>query len=143
VRRHVGRTGAAVIGVDLKKDVEILRRAYDDAAGVTAQFNLNLLARINRELDGTFDLAGFRHEARWNAAESAIEMHLVSIRRQVASVVGRAIAFEPGESIHTESSRKYDLQGFADLAIPCGWRMGPIWTDSQALFAVVGLLATA
>jgi dimethylhistidine N-methyltransferase len=137
--RQVGPQGAALVGIDLKKDIPSLLAAYDDAQGVTAQFNLNLLARINRELGGDFDLAAFRHEARWNAAEASVEMHAVSTRRQTVVVDGERFAFEAGESIHTESSRKYDLQGFADLAASGGWRTGPIWTDAASRFAVFGL----
>jgi L-histidine N-alpha-methyltransferase len=139
---HVGPGGAAIVGVDLRKDTRTLLAAYDDSAGVTARFNLNLLTRINRELGGQFDLRSFRHEARWNEAESAVEMHAVSACRQAVVVGGRAFAFAAGESIHTESSRKYDLQGFADLAATGGWRTEAVWTDAQRRFAVVGLIAT-
>jgi dimethylhistidine N-methyltransferase len=138
---QVGPQGAALIGVDLKKDIPSLLAAYDDNQGVTARFNLNLLARINRELGGDFDLAAFRHEARWNAAEAGVEMHAVSTRRQMVVVDGASFPFEASESIHTESSRKYDLQGFADLAASGGWRTGPIWTDAAHRFAVFGLVA--
>jgi L-histidine N-alpha-methyltransferase len=138
---HVGPGGAAIVGVDLRKDVQTLLAAYDDREGVTARFNLNLLTRINRELGGQFDLRSFRHEARWNDAESAVEMHAVSTCRQAVVVGGKAFAFAAGESIHTESSRKYDLQGFADLAAAGGWRTEAVWTDTQRRFAVVGLIA--
>lgn len=141
--RQVGPQGAALVGVDLKKDIPNLLAAYDDVQGVTAQFNLNLLARINRELGGGFDLAAFRHEARWNAAEAGVEMHAVSTRRQTVVVDGERFAFKAGESIHTESSRKYDLQGFADLAASGGWQAGPIWTDGARRFAVFGLTVAA
>ncbi|MGA0530424.1 L-histidine N(alpha)-methyltransferase [Hansschlegelia sp. KR7-227] len=139
MRRHVGAAGRAVIGFDRKKDVATLVRAYDDAAGVTAAFNLNLLERINRELDGDVDLARFAHEARWNADESAIEMHLVSREEQTVAVDGRAFRFEAGETIHTESSRKYALDDVARLADSSGWRVERTWTDPDGLFAVVGL----
>jgi dimethylhistidine N-methyltransferase len=137
---HVGPGGAALIGVDLKKDLETLLAAYDDREGVTARFNLNLLARINRELGGEFDIDTFEHQARWNAMDSAVEMHAVSTRAQTVMVAGQSFAFEAGESIHTESSRKYDLQQFADLATLSGWRVGPVWTDSEDRFAVVALI---
>jgi len=138
---HVGRGGVGLIGVDLKKDLETLLAAYDDRDGVTARFNLNLLARINRELGGEFDIDTFEHEARWNATDSAVEMHAVSTRAQTIMVAGQSVTFEAGESIHTESSRKYDLQQFADLATTSGWRVGPIWTDAKERFAVVALIA--
>ena len=139
MRRHVGVDGRAVIGVDMRKDLSILIPAYDDASGVTALFNLNLLRRINRELAGTFALDAFRHEARWNERESAIEMHLVSKLKQTATVAGRRFLFEAGESIHTESSRKYDPAVFEALARENGWRVGQRWTDQAGLFSIFGL----
>jgi dimethylhistidine N-methyltransferase len=139
---QVGPQGAALVGVDLKKDVPTLLAAYDDAQGITAQFNINLLARINRELGGDFDLSAFRHEARWNAEEAGVEMHAISTCRQTVRIGGQSFKFEADETIHTESSRKYDLQGFADLAASGGWRVGPIWTDGDRRFAVFGLIAT-
>jgi len=139
VHRHVGAQGAAIIGVDLRKDLPTLLAAYDDAEGITAAFNLNLLARINRELDGDFALERFHHEARWNDAESAIEMHLVSECAQCASVDGRRVEFAAGETIHTESSRKYDIDGFASLAQDAGWQLQRSWTDAAQRFAVLGL----
>ena len=142
VRRHVGWRGAAIIGVDLKKDVETLLAAYDDREGVTAAFNLNLLTRINRELGGDFSLEFFAHEARWNEVESAIEMHLVSLREQVVMVDGRRFAFQAGETIHTESSRKYDVRSFMDVVEDGRWGVSAIWTDSDRRFAVFGLDAT-
>ena len=132
-------SGKAIVGVDLKKDLSILVPAYDDAAGVTAAFNLNLLARLNRELGAGFDLSRFAHEARWNEASSAIEMHLVSLAEQVVTIDGRRIRFAEGETIHTEDSRKYDLAGFERLATAAGWRVERVWSDPQKLFAVVGL----
>jgi dimethylhistidine N-methyltransferase len=139
LRRHVAKRGTAIIGVDLKKDVGMLIDAYDDSEGVTAAFNLNLLARINRELDGMFPLERFVHEARWNAAESAIEMHLVSMDACNVSACGQEFCFRAGESIHTESSRKYDLDMFAALAEMTGWRVTKIWQDGKRRFAVFGL----
>lgn len=139
MRRHVGEDGRAIIGVDMRKDLRILIPAYDDAAGVTAQFNLNLLRRINRDLGGTFALDAFRHEARWNERESAIEMHLVSTGKQTVTVAGRRFPFESGESIHTESSRKYDPAVFESIAQENGWRVGHRWTDQAGLFSVFGL----
>jgi L-histidine N-alpha-methyltransferase len=142
VRRHVGWRGAAVIGVDLKKDVETLLVAYDDREGVTAAFNLNLLTRINRELGGDFSLGQFSHQARWNEAESAVEMHLVSLREQVVTIDGQAFAFRVGETIHTESSRKYDVRAFMNIVRDGHWRVSAIWSDSDRRFAVFGLDVT-
>ncbi|GLK69408.1 L-histidine N(alpha)-methyltransferase [Hansschlegelia plantiphila] len=139
VRGHVGETGKAVIGVDLKKDVSTLLRAYDDAAGITAAFNLNLLERINTELGGDFDMGGFAHEARWNAERSAVEMHLVSRKAQSVAIDHRRFDFAAGETIHTESSRKYSHSEFRGLAEAAGWRVGDVWTDADDLFAVIGL----
>lgn len=139
MRAHVGASGRAIVGVDLRKDLKTLLAAYDDAAGVTAQFNLNLLVRANRELGGTFDLAGFRHEARWSEAKSAVEMHLVSLKPQTATIAGRRFAFAAGETIHTEDSRKYDVEGFGGLARDAGWRTERVWTDAGRRFAVLGL----
>ena len=139
MRDHVGGTGRAVVGVDLKKDVGRLLAAYDDAAGVTAAFNLNLLARINRELGGDFALDGFRHEARWNETTSAVEMHLVSLKEQTVSVAGREVRFEAQETVHTEDSRKYDVAGFERLADAAGWTVERLWSDPERLFAVFGL----
>lgn len=136
---RLGRdTGAEwlVIGVDLKKDESILVPAYDDAEGVTAAFNLNILARINRELDGTFDLDGFRHEARWNEAASRIEMHLVSAGAQTAEVLGERFHFAEGESIHTENSHKYTVEAFQALAAEAGWTPEQVWTGEANLFSV-------
>ncbi|HEY0231188.1 MAG TPA: L-histidine N(alpha)-methyltransferase [Dokdonella sp.] len=143
MRRHVGRRGSAVVGADLKKDLPTLLAAYDDRAGVTAAFNLNLLARVNRELDGEFPLDRFAHEARWNAGESAVEMHLVSLDARTVEVDGQCFAFAAGESIHTESSRKYDERTVADLAARSGWRVAACWSDAGNRFAVFGLEAAA
>jgi L-histidine Nalpha-methyltransferase len=139
--KHVGRGGKAIIGVDLRKDIQTLIAAYDDKRGVTADFNLNLLARINRELEGDFALEAFGHEARWNERESAIEMHLVSLRPQVATVAGASFAFAQGETIHTETCRKFDVAGFAHAAQQSGWRVDKLWSDAGELFAVFGLHA--
>ena len=141
MRRHVGERGNAIIGVDLRKDIRTLIAAYDDRRGVTAEFNLNLLRRINRELDGRIDVSAFAHEARWNERESAIEMHLVSLEPQIVSIAGVSFAFGEGETIHTESCRKFEVAGFSEAAQRCGWRVEKIWTDPARLFAVVGLSA--
>lgn len=139
LRRHVEARGTAVIGVDLKKSVTTLLQAYGDREGVTAAFNLNLLGRINRELDGAFPLDRFAHEARWNAEESAVEMHLVSLDSRVVEVGGRKFRFRAGETIHTESSRKYDVDAFATLAVLSGWQVAKIWRDENGRFAEFGL----
>jgi dimethylhistidine N-methyltransferase len=131
-------TGAKwlLIGADLKKDERTLVRAYDDEEGVTAAFNLNILTRINRELDGSFDLGGFRHEARWNAAQGRIEMHLVSRRAQDVGVLDETFRFAEGETIHTENSYKYAVPEFQALAESAGWTPHRHWTGEHNLFAV-------
>jgi dimethylhistidine N-methyltransferase len=139
MRRHVGARGTAIVGVDLRKDISTLIAAYDDRQGVTAAFNLNLLTRINRELQGDFPLDRFAHEARWNERESAIEMHLVSLDARIVTVEGQSFAFGRGETIHTESSRKYDVRGFADTALRAGWGVAAVWSDPEKRFAVFGL----
>jgi dimethylhistidine N-methyltransferase len=143
MRHHLGCRGRAIIGADLKKPLDVLIPAYDDAAGVTAQFNLNLLRRVNRELGGDFALERFVHSARWNPAESAVEMHLVSRNPQTVMVAGRRFHFAAGESIHTESSRKYDAAGFEALARSGGWRVSDSWSDSGGRFALFGLRPVA
>lgn len=127
---------ALLIGVDLKKDAAPLLAAYDDALGVTAAFNLNLLRRINRDLAADFDLSAFRHEARWNEAASRVEMHLVSQGEQRVQVAGRTFTFAKGETIHTENSHKFSIPGFKTLAEAAGWRSVQVWTDSRSLFSV-------
>jgi dimethylhistidine N-methyltransferase len=141
MREHVGRSGKAIIGVDLRKDIQTLIAAYDDKQGVTAEFNLNLLVRINRELGGDFALDAFAHEARWNERESAIEMHIVTLKPQTVSVAGRSFSFAQGETIHTETCRKFDVAGFAHSAQRSGWRVDKLWSDPAELFAVFGLSA--
>jgi dimethylhistidine N-methyltransferase len=139
MRVHVGERGKAIIGADLRKPLDVLLPAYDDAAGLTARFNLNLLTRINRELFGTFRLEDFQHVARWNEAEAAVEMHLVSRYAQSVRVAGRHFQFRAGESIHTESSRKFEIAGFEAIAIQNGWRVERVWTDEAAQFGLFGL----
>jgi uncharacterized SAM-dependent methyltransferase len=115
--------------------------AYNDAQGVTAAFNLNLLARINRELAGTFDLGAFRHEAVYNPREGRIEMYLKSTRRQSVGVLGRRFSFGAGERIHTECSYKYTVGEFQALGRSAGWEPERVWTDPDKLFSVHGLTA--
>jgi uncharacterized SAM-dependent methyltransferase len=114
----------------------VLEAAYDDAAGVTAAFDLNLLRRLNREAGANFDLSGFRHRAVWNAELERVEMHLVSLRPQSVRLGGREIRFAAGETIHTESSHKYRPEGLAALAAAGGWRAAAMWTDPARLFSV-------
>ncbi len=132
----LGRESWFLVGVDLRKDPAILLPAYDDQQGVTARFNRNLLVRLNREAGADFDLAAFAHRADWNDAESRIEMHLVSLRNQVAHVAGQAIHFARGETIHTENSYKYALERFASLAEDAGWHCAELWTDPARLFSL-------
>jgi dimethylhistidine N-methyltransferase len=138
--RMLGRAATLIIGVDLVKDVSVLNAAYDDAAGVTAKFNLNLLARINRELGANFDLASFSHEAFYNAERHRIEMHLASKKRQKVRVAGRAIEFRAGETIHTENSYKYTLDSFRALARGSGWEPVAVWTGAGANFSIHALV---
>jgi dimethylhistidine N-methyltransferase len=135
-RREVGPGGAMLIGVDLVKDREVLERAYNDAAGVTAQFNLNLLERLNRELGADFDIDGFRHEAVWDEAASRIEMRLVSRRSQCVRIAGRQFHFGAKEILVTEYSHKYTLAGFRALARSSGFEVARVWTDPAQLFSV-------
>ena len=127
---------AFILGVDLVKEPEILIRAYDDAAGVTAAFNRNLLLRLNREAGGTFDIDTFGHEARWNAEFERIEMHLVSRQTQEVSLGGCLIRFAKGESIHTENSHKYREDTIARAAAEAGWAVDAFLTDERRLFGV-------
>lgn len=136
-RTQLGDKGMLVIGADLRKSAEILIPAYDDAAGVTAAFNKNLLVRINRELGGNFDLERFRHAAVWNDAESRIEMHLVSETAQSVKLLGQDFAFAAGEGIHTENSRKFEVASLQALAKTCGWQALRAWKDPQELFSVL------
>ena len=126
---------------DLRKDIQTLIAAYDDKLGVTADFNLNLLFRINRELDGDFALEAFAHEARWNERQSAIEMHIVSLRPQVVSIAGRIFSFVEGETIHTENSYKFTPAAVETLLASANFKATRSWQDPQHLFAVT--LATA
>jgi dimethylhistidine N-methyltransferase len=142
-RRLLRDDGALILGVDLKKDPQRLHDAYNDAAGVTAQFTLNLLRRMNRELDATFDLAAFAHEAFYNSIEGRIEIYFRSLRPQTVTVSGRRFAFAAGERIHTEYSYKYDDDGIAALAASGGFAIAKAWTDPERLFAVAWLQAAA
>lgn len=137
--RILGEGASLVIGVDLVKDEKILHAAYNDAEGVTAAFNLNLLARINRETGADFDLASFEHRAFFNTLRERIEMHLVSRKPQTVTIGARSFAFEAGETIHTENSYKYTREGFRDLARQAGWIEHVLWIDPAGNFSVRAL----
>lgn len=128
--------GGVLLGVDLRKDPAVLERAYNDEAGVTAEFNKNMLVRINRELDADFDLDAFRHRAVWNSDESCIEMRLISQRDQTVTVAGESIPFEKDEFIITETSYKLTRDWFAELAGQAGFRVAEVWTDEREWFSV-------
>lgn len=134
MRAQIGDDGAALVGIDLKKDRATLEAAYNDAAGVTAEFTLNMLARFNRELAADFDLSGFAHRARWNALAGRIETHLVSTRAQSVRVGGTAFRFEPGEAMLVEYSCKYAPEEIAALAARAGLRVARTWADSRRRF---------
>jgi dimethylhistidine N-methyltransferase len=136
MRRAAGPGGGLLVGIDLAKDPTILERAYNDSAGVTAAFNLNLLARLNRELAADFDLGSFRHEAVWKAAQSRIEMHLVSARRQTVHVAGETVEFAAGERLVTEHCHKYSGESFASQARTAGWTPQRSWSDPRGYFSV-------
>lgn len=140
-RDLLGPGARFIVGADLQKDEARLIAAYDDAKGVTAAFNMNLLRRINRELAGDFDLASFRHEARYDSDFGRIEMHLVSLADQQVNVAGQRFGFSMGESIHTENSYKYTPESFAALAGEGGWRSEAQWLDPDGLFSLHGLVA--
>jgi dimethylhistidine N-methyltransferase len=140
-RGQVRRGGAMLVGVDLKKDANVLHAAYNDAKGVTAAFNLNLLARINRELGGDFKPRRFRHYAFYNAIVGRIEMHLVSLAPQTVNIGNYRFNFEAGESIHTENSYKYSIAGFRALAGRAGFKGGRVWLDARKQFSLHGLVA--
>ena len=135
-RALVSGTGGMLIGVDLQKPVQVLDLAYNDPEGYTAAFNLNLLARLNRELGSDFDLAAFEHHAFYNVARTRIEMHLRSLRAQRVRIGSRVFRFTAGETIHTENSYKYTPAGFGQMARAAGFRGSRMWTDPDRLFGV-------
>jgi dimethylhistidine N-methyltransferase len=139
----LGRGALLIMGVDLVKDPAILNAAYNDATGVTAAFNLNLLERINRELDGAFKLEKFCHRAFYNREKQRIEMHLVSRARQKVRVMGKLIDFRRGETIHTENSYKYTVELFRSHARSAGWTPAAFWLDEGKYFSVHALVAAA
>jgi dimethylhistidine N-methyltransferase len=138
--RNAGRilepNATLIIGVDLIKPAEVLNAAYNDAEGVTAQFDLNLLTRINRELGGTFNLDTFEHHAFYNRERHRVEMHLASLKRQKVKVAGETIEFRAGETIHTENSYKYSIEKLGALARGVGWLSAGVWSDSRAYFSI-------
>jgi dimethylhistidine N-methyltransferase len=142
-REILGQNAQMVIGVDLEKDERVLHQAYNDAAGVTARFNLNVLHRINSELGGNFEIGAFTHRAIYNRERHRIEMHLISRKAQSVRVLGRGFSFRTGESIHTENSYKYSLERFTALARGSGWTPRKSWTDAAQMFSVHALVASA
>jgi L-histidine N-alpha-methyltransferase len=135
-RDSLGADSWFLLGADLRKSPRILLPAYNDAAGVTAAFNLNLLSRLNREAGADFDLGAFRHEAIWNDRASRIEMHLISTRNQTVHLDGRRVDFREAESIHTENSYKHTPDRLVDIARQAGWELRQLWKDHAGLFGV-------
>ena len=129
VRSHLGKSPRFLLGVDINQDVGTLIPAYNDAADITAAFNLNLLVRMNRELEANFDVTAFRHEARWNADAHRIEMHLISEKAQSVSVAGQTFTFAPEETIHTENSRKFTRDMLDSLCARSGWTISHEWAS--------------
>ncbi|WP_372748499.1 L-histidine N(alpha)-methyltransferase [Litorivivens sp.] len=128
--------GGLLVGVDLKKDRQRVEAAYNDSRGITAQFNLNLLQRLNREVGANFCLEHWQHRAYWNPTQGAIEMHLVSQREQQVKINGDAFLFSPGDSVHTENSFKYTVEEFTELAASAGFQPEACWLDDDNLFSV-------
>jgi dimethylhistidine N-methyltransferase len=132
----VGETGQLLIGVDLKKDINILERAYDDSEGVTAKFNMNLLTRLNHEISANFDLQTWKHHSFYNTDEGRIEMHLKSMCEQVVSIDDHEFYFAENETIHTENSYKYTIEEFQSLGLEAGLSAEKVWVDGDNLFSV-------
>jgi dimethylhistidine N-methyltransferase len=141
IAEPVGTGGGLLVGADLKKDPAVLHRAYNDSAGVTARFNLNILVRLNRELGTDFDVGRFRHRAFWNETAGRIEMHLDVRAEQIVHVAGQEVRLQRGESIWTESSYKYSIEEFRDLAARAGFRVEQVWTDRGRRFSMQFLAA--
>ncbi len=135
-RTLLGHNSAFIVGADLKKDTQTLIRAYDDARGVTAAFSTNILARINRELGGDFDLSRFAHLATYNEEAGRIEIYLRSTSAQTVTILGERFHFQESETIHTENSHKYMVEEFQTLARDGGWEPAAVWTGQEALFSV-------
>jgi len=136
MHHEAGENGALLIGIDLQKDVRIIECAYNDGAGITAQFNLNILRRLNREFAANFDLENFRHHACYNAEFGRIEMYLVSTCKQSVQIGGQHISFEVDEMLLTEHSHKYTHEGFARMARRAGFTVAESWTDDDEMFSV-------
>jgi uncharacterized SAM-dependent methyltransferase len=134
--QEAGQDGALLIGVDLQKDAEIIERAYNDSAGVTAKFNLNMLTHLNREFDFDFDVDAFTHSAHYDETEGRMEIRLVSNQDQAVTSGDEEITLAEGESILTEYSHKYTLDGFAAMAAQAGFTVKKVWMDAQRLFSV-------
>ena len=141
--RILGPGATLIVGADLIKPVEVLNAAYNDAEGVTARFNLNLLTRINRELGGTFKLDAFEHHAFYNRERHRVEMHLASVKRQKVKVAGETVEFRAGETIHTENSYKYSIESLTALARGAGWQPAAVWTDARQYFSIQAFTLTA
>src|SRR5205814_6118440 len=141
-RDILGDGALMIVGVDLEKDERVLYDAYNDSAGVTARFNLNVLVRINRELGGNFDISAFTHRSIYNRDRHRIEMHLISRKAQSVRVLGHNFSFRPGESIHTENSYKYSLDCFTSLARGSGWKVTGSWTAKAAMLSVHAVTAS-
>ncbi len=135
-RSTLGPGARLLVGVDMRKDATILHEAYDDSEGVTAAFNLNVLGRLNREIGADFDLDSFRHQIVWNDTESRIEMHLRSLRDQSVRIGGDSVRFRNGETIHTENSYKWTLEGFDGLVRGAGWQTTRVWVESPELYSM-------
>ena len=136
MHQEAGANGAMLIGVDLQKDPAIIERAYNDSAGLTAEFNLNILRHLNRDYSSNFDLDTFSHDARYNAEKGRIEIRLVNSEDQVVSIGDTYIEILQGEAILTEYSHKYTLEGFAGMAAEAGFVVEKVWTDAEELFSV-------
>lgn len=133
---EAGKDGALLIGVDLQKDTAIIERAYNDEAGVTAEFNLNMLSRINQEFGANFDLNRFRHSAIYNEEYGRVELNLISEREQNVRIGGQSIHFDKGEALLTEHSHKYTLEQFCGMAERAGFVVHKVWTDPERLFSI-------
>ena len=133
---EAGENGAMLIGVDLQKDPSVIERAYNDSAGVTAKFNLNMLRHLNREFGSDFDLDSWEHDAHYNQSEGRVEIRLVNAKQQTVNINGNSIVVEQGEGILTEYSHKYTLQGFAEMAQGAGFKVKRVWTDPNTHFSV-------
>ena len=136
MHHEAGEDGGLLIGVDLQKDIDVIERAYNDAAGITAQFNLNALQHLNDAYAADFDLDAFEHIASYNAEHGRIEMYLISRRAQQVRIGGQRFDFTAGERVLTEHSHKYSLDGFAELAARAGFKVAKVWTDANSWFSV-------